>query len=262
MYHIVVDGEPDEDAAWTPTWACAAFRWHEPLAPGDARTDTFRIDGPTGWDGRTGQPIGLLEGRFRLEYDLRTCWSTATHCPAPDSLGISNAFEVRLPSDTARLRRAAEAASASGAGSDSVTASLYRRLVQADLDRGDLEAADRDSRGAVAAVEPSDARLWALRAVVLHRRGRPAEALAAVDSAIAADSSYREGYLRRGLLQIEVGREVGSAACGAGIEGAGVQAAGPGAGRGARSPAPGPASDVSAETVRPRGGDRTGRRSG
>jgi len=97
-YSLVVAEKPDEDAAWDPTWACAGFYWHEPLAPGAARTDTFPISGPNMWEEGSGQPIGVLNGRFRLKYGLRmrTCPDSRSSCRAPDSLSISNAFDVRI----------------------------------------------------------------------------------------------------------------------------------------------------------------------
>lgn len=76
-------------------YGCAGLGNHPYLTigPGETRVDTFQVVGPTGWE-RTGEPLGELEGLFRLAYDAR--WCPDCFDLAPDSVSISNTFEIGL----------------------------------------------------------------------------------------------------------------------------------------------------------------------
>ena len=67
-----------------------------PLRPGEVRRDTLRIEGPTARDGRTQEPIGVLEGSFRLLYIASREENATYGRPLPDRLSRSNVFEVRI----------------------------------------------------------------------------------------------------------------------------------------------------------------------
>jgi len=102
----LADTESQQASAYDPVWACAAVakvlsgprsEWAHRLAlpPGGLRTDTFHVFGPRMVQEATGAPIGVMEGRFRLQYKATLCRDSACR-PAPDSLTTSNAFEVRM----------------------------------------------------------------------------------------------------------------------------------------------------------------------
>ncbi|MGB3544700.1 hypothetical protein [Rubrivirga sp.] len=65
------------------------------VGAGETRVDTFRLRGPNAWDGRTGEAFGRLEGEMRLVYLPQGCRGDGA-CRLPDSLAISNVFEVVL----------------------------------------------------------------------------------------------------------------------------------------------------------------------
>ncbi|MEZ4699189.1 MAG: hypothetical protein R2834_02575 [Rhodothermales bacterium] len=87
--------EPADDggAAYNTAWACAGHDHPIAIRPRGARTDTLHLVGPNAWSG--GTPLGRLEGRFRLYYDVSRC-RDEVGCPLPDSLRRSNAFDVQL----------------------------------------------------------------------------------------------------------------------------------------------------------------------
>jgi hypothetical protein len=47
----------------------------EPIAvePGEVRPDSLLLGGPTMYEGIHGEPVGELEGRLRLVYEIGTC---------------------------------------------------------------------------------------------------------------------------------------------------------------------------------------------
>ena len=65
--------EPDGGSAFDQVWACVGHDQQIAVRPGETRTDTLYIQGPNGWDGRTGVPFGLLEGRMRIQYYPQSC---------------------------------------------------------------------------------------------------------------------------------------------------------------------------------------------
>ncbi len=79
------------DSGYNPVWACTAAPAIE-FQPGATRTDTLTLFGPTAYDGITHQPLGVLAGRFRLEY-------LTDRCPGCTEAGprvASSPFQVLL----------------------------------------------------------------------------------------------------------------------------------------------------------------------
>jgi hypothetical protein len=85
--------DEEQDSGYSPIKACGEIIPTPVivLQPGEARTDTLRIEGPTAWDHHTKRPLGILAGRFRLVYELYPC-KGALDCDEVRS----NEFEVRL----------------------------------------------------------------------------------------------------------------------------------------------------------------------
>ncbi len=80
------------ESGYNPAWACTAAPAIE-FQPGATRTDTLTLFGPTAYDGITHQPLGVLSGRFRLEY-------LTDRCPGCTEAGprvASAPFQVFLP---------------------------------------------------------------------------------------------------------------------------------------------------------------------
>jgi hypothetical protein len=84
--------DDEQDSGYSPIEMCAEIIPTPViiLQPGEARTDTLRIQGPTAWDGHTKRPFGILAGHFRLAYELYPC-KGALDCDEVRS----NEFEVR-----------------------------------------------------------------------------------------------------------------------------------------------------------------------
>jgi hypothetical protein len=55
-----------EGAAWDPAWACVGHDKPIVIAPQTTRTDTLMLRAPSGVDGTTQRPLGVLSGRFRI----------------------------------------------------------------------------------------------------------------------------------------------------------------------------------------------------
>ena len=83
-----------ERSGYSPAWGCVGHDQAIVVGPGEARTDTLRISGPTAVDGRTKQPLGALRGRMQLFYQVQACPQEA--CAVLSEVGASNAFEVRM----------------------------------------------------------------------------------------------------------------------------------------------------------------------
>lgn len=90
----VVSVDEDVRSGWGYVWACLGA---DPIgiSPGETRTDTLRILGPNAWDGQTKEPLGVLDGAFRLSYSVAYCLSSCRD-RAPDWMSVSNEFSVRL----------------------------------------------------------------------------------------------------------------------------------------------------------------------
>lgn len=93
---VLVGAEDAWDASgYLTAWACVGHSQQFRLEPGQRRVDTLYVAGPNGHDGRTGEPYGVVEGSFRLRYDVRYCPEDCRD-EVPDDLSRSNAFEVRV----------------------------------------------------------------------------------------------------------------------------------------------------------------------
>jgi hypothetical protein len=77
-------------------WACTGV---SPLqfAPGARRTDSLLILGPNVYNGITHEPLGVLAGSFRLEYETYRCAEGTPECVRPGPRVASAPFLVRLP---------------------------------------------------------------------------------------------------------------------------------------------------------------------
>ncbi|HKK28148.1 MAG TPA: tetratricopeptide repeat protein [Gemmatimonadota bacterium] len=88
---------------------------------------------------------------------------------------------------------------------DSATSGIYRNIVAAELQLGELDQADQESMQAIHALTGKNPALWSLRADVLAQQGHLEQAVAAMDSTLAADSSYSNAYFKRGLFELRAG---------------------------------------------------------
>jgi tetratricopeptide (TPR) repeat protein len=108
-------------------------------------------------------------------------------------------------SDTAAIRTALGAYQKyASLKPDSVDAGLYRNMIGAHMQLGDLEAAARASREALQKVSDSPS-LWSIRADVASRQENLERAVSAMDSVIALDSTYANAYFKRGIYQLRNG---------------------------------------------------------
>ncbi len=87
--------ESPEYSGYSPIYACPGDNDAIAVKAGAVRIDTFHVNGPNLWKHGTYEPIGVLEGRYRLLYDVQTC-RKEVKCDLPDSLTWSNEFEVSL----------------------------------------------------------------------------------------------------------------------------------------------------------------------
>jgi hypothetical protein len=94
LFDVVVADSSTAESGYAQPRACVGHDQQFEIIPGAVRIDTLQVEGPNTFDGRTHQPIGITEGRFRLYYDVRLSPGDGA-APAPDSLRVSNAFVVR-----------------------------------------------------------------------------------------------------------------------------------------------------------------------
>lgn len=87
----------DEGSAFDPYWGCVGGSHQFEVLAGQSRTDTLRLRAPNAVDGRTGEILGVLEGRVRLVYGAAFCPNECRD-RAPETLRLSNEFEIRIPS--------------------------------------------------------------------------------------------------------------------------------------------------------------------
>jgi hypothetical protein len=83
-------------SGYAQTWACVGHNRQFAIGPGQARVDTFVVEGPNAFQGGTNVG-GVTEGDFRLYYDVRLAADDGAPA-APDSIKLSNAFRVRTSS--------------------------------------------------------------------------------------------------------------------------------------------------------------------
>lgn len=82
-------------SAYSPFWACTGHDTQFQVPPGESRTDTLRILGPSSWDGLTKVPVGELEGVVQLSYSVSDCRGA---CGEDTSrwVALSNVFRIAL----------------------------------------------------------------------------------------------------------------------------------------------------------------------
>lgn len=96
IYHLELTSRDESElSGYDPFYACSGHFDPIIIESGETRTDTFQVKGPTAWQSGTNEPIGVLDGNFRLVYDALTC-ARGEACEVPDSLAWSNEFEVSL----------------------------------------------------------------------------------------------------------------------------------------------------------------------
>ncbi len=95
---------------------------------------------------------------------------------------------------------------------DSASASIYRNIVAADLQLGNVQTADQESLNAIHQFPQGDAGLWSLRADVLAHEDDLKGAVLAMDSALAADSTLANAFFKRGLYKLRSGDQQGAIA--------------------------------------------------
>ena len=91
-----------DEAAYDQAWACVGHDEQFLVPPGTARTDVIQVRGPNAWGGCSAEGClgpdehwGVLEGRFRLYYDVRLAPGDGAE-RAPEALRMSNEFVVTL----------------------------------------------------------------------------------------------------------------------------------------------------------------------
>lgn len=91
----LIDADPSKKSGYSRVYACASHSSPIEVESGTVRIDTLYVQGPSSWQQNSNEPIGELEGMFRLRYAIQTCRS-GDGCELPDSLSQSNEFEVQL----------------------------------------------------------------------------------------------------------------------------------------------------------------------
>ena len=97
----VVEAMTSGGAAWNPNTTCALQVPHVDLARGGERTDTLLLRAP--WQRAfNGQPIGVLEGEFRIAFEVQMCGSVTQfgQClvsPPQYDWARSNRFTISTP---------------------------------------------------------------------------------------------------------------------------------------------------------------------
>jgi len=93
---------PGEKTQSAYSEVCAGFGFVG-IEPGESRSDTIRISGPSTWKFGTNEPLGETEGVYRLEYPLaHTCLNeegtfVGDNCRMQESdIPASNEFDVKL----------------------------------------------------------------------------------------------------------------------------------------------------------------------
>ena len=107
--------------------------------------------------------------------------------------------------DTAAIRTALDAyRKYTSLQPDSVSASLYRNMVGAQLQLEDLSGAEETVREALQTVG-ADPALWSLRADIRARQGNLQGAISAMDSVLSLDDGYQNAYFKRGVFRLRAG---------------------------------------------------------
>ena len=87
----------DGEAAWNPNLTCNIGAPYQDLPPGAERTDTLQLLAP--WSRTlTGEPVGVIDGRFYILYDTRICGRVSANglCQPDDVYEVvrSNEFTI------------------------------------------------------------------------------------------------------------------------------------------------------------------------
>lgn len=77
----LVAPKSSEGAGYNPGWACVGHDSPIVVGPGAIRTDTITLHGPAGFDPKANKYLGVIEGRFRINYGGQ----------------YSNEFTIKLP---------------------------------------------------------------------------------------------------------------------------------------------------------------------
>ncbi len=100
MYSIPLSDDSTnitEGSAYDRVWACVGHESPIVIAPRATRVDTLRIEGPNIFDGNTKAPEGMLEGDFRLVYEVGTCHREGeAKCLLPLEERSSGVFRVTI----------------------------------------------------------------------------------------------------------------------------------------------------------------------
>jgi hypothetical protein len=94
-FGVISAESQSSEVGYSPNWGCVGHDQQIAVGPGSSRVDTLTLLGPTARDGRTGAALGMLEGLFRLTYQVQTCRGD-NGCPSPSSQARSNTFRVKL----------------------------------------------------------------------------------------------------------------------------------------------------------------------
>jgi hypothetical protein len=94
IFSVVAVSSDTTRSGYNPFRACPATP-PIPLAPGETRVDTVRVSGPVVRDGETNEPLGVLEGTFRLVYDASATRNLHGET-LPDRQSRSNPVRVQI----------------------------------------------------------------------------------------------------------------------------------------------------------------------
>lgn len=93
----LMNKESSERSAYNGAWACVGHNNPIAVKSGAVRTDTLQITGPNSRSNEDNGIDDILEGSFRIKYQMQTCRNTdGEDCTLPDSLSYSNEFKVQL----------------------------------------------------------------------------------------------------------------------------------------------------------------------
>jgi hypothetical protein len=93
LFSVDIVEPATEESGFGQVWACVGHDDQFEILPGAARTDTFVVEGPNAFDGRTNEPFGVTKGIFRMYFDVRTARGDGAP-EAPLAQRLSNAFRV------------------------------------------------------------------------------------------------------------------------------------------------------------------------
>ena len=96
-YAIAAIPDSTEDSGYDRFWPCVGGVPPIVVVSRATRVDTLLVEGPNISDGKTGEPLGRLEGEFRLIYEVGTCpRSGDAPCLLPLEQRRSAVFQVTI----------------------------------------------------------------------------------------------------------------------------------------------------------------------